>query len=127
MEPWEYLDVLFFDVASPCVSRFAYALSIELGEKNINSLALSPGWTLAERMTELTKDEIAQTHSAEYLELALLNLLRVKNVMELNGKTHEIGNLARGYGFADQGGKVSDYHSIINWRENRIMFFIELW
>lgn len=110
----QYLDDLFFDVASAGVSRMAYDLSIELEETNVFTVALSPGWTLTERMTNLTEDEIKQTHSPDYVGMAVSRLFEDKDIRNLNGKTLEIGNLARRYGFTDIDGELKDYHGQIN-------------
>lgn len=110
----KYLDDLFFDVASAGVSRLSYDLSIELEETNVFSVALSPGWTLTERMTNLTEDEIRQTHSPDYIGMAVSRLFADKDLRDLNGKTLEIGSLARRYGFNDIDGQLKDYHEQIN-------------
>ncbi len=110
----QYLDDLFFDVSSAGISRMAYDLSIELEETNVYSVALSPGWTLTERMINLTEDEKKQTHSPDYVGMAVSELFSDKDIKSLNGKTLEIGNLARRYGFTDVDGQLKDYHNSIN-------------
>lgn len=110
----KYLDDLFFDVSSAGVSRMVYDLSIELEGKNVYSVALSPGWTLTERMPNLTEDQLKQTHSPDYVGIAVSNLYMDKNIGSLNGQTLEIGSLARRYGFTDIDGKIVDYHERIN-------------
>ncbi|MGA7923647.1 MAG: SDR family NAD(P)-dependent oxidoreductase, partial [Thermoplasmata archaeon] len=50
-----YLCDLFFDVASSGVGRMVYGLALELRENKIAAVAVSPGWTRTERMTDVSK------------------------------------------------------------------------
>jgi NAD(P)-dependent dehydrogenase (short-subunit alcohol dehydrogenase family) len=101
----KYLGNVFYDVAKNGICRAAEVLASELEEHEIAVVALTPGWVLAERMTELTPSQRAQTESVEYIGRAIAALAADPAVMRRSGQVLAVGNLAREYGFTDVDGR----------------------
>jgi NAD(P)-dependent dehydrogenase (short-subunit alcohol dehydrogenase family) len=101
----KYLGNVFYDVAKNGICRAAEVLAGELEEHEIAVVALTPGWVLAERMTELTPSQRAQTESVEYIGRAIAALAADPGVMRRSGQVLAVGNLAREYGFTDVDGR----------------------
>jgi NAD(P)-dependent dehydrogenase (short-subunit alcohol dehydrogenase family) len=101
----KYLGNVFYDVAKNGACRAAEVLSAELEDHDIAVLALTPGWVLVERMTELTPAQRAQTESPEYIGRAVAALASDPGVMRRSGQALAVGNLAREYGFTDVDGR----------------------
>jgi hypothetical protein len=76
-------------------------------------LALTPGWMLVERMTELTPGQRAQTESPEYIGRAVAALASDPGVMRRSGQALAVGNLAREYGFTDVDGRQPTAYPIV--------------
>ena len=100
-----YLGNVFYDVAKNAVCRMAFGLAEELAEHEIAVVAVSPGWMLVERMTELSERERAQTESVEYLGRAVAALAADPAVIRRSGQACAVGTLAREYGFTDIDGR----------------------
>lgn len=111
-----YIYDLFFDVASSGVGRMAYGLALELRPKGLTVLALSPGWTRTEAMRGLPAKVLRSIPSPEYVGRAVVHLALDRRVAKKTGKIHEIGALAREYGFTDVDGRRVDYHAEISGR-----------
>ena len=77
----KYLGNVFYDVAKNGICRAAEVLAGELEEHEIAVVALTPGWVLVERMTELTAAQRAQTESPEYIGRAVAALASDPAVM----------------------------------------------
>jgi NAD(P)-dependent dehydrogenase (short-subunit alcohol dehydrogenase family) len=106
-----YLGDLFFDVASAAVGRMVYGLTLELRKKKISAVAVSPGWTRTERMTDVPqKVLLAKAQSPEYMGRAIVHLALDPQVSVKSGRNLEVGELAREYGFRDIDGRSWDYH-----------------
>jgi NAD(P)-dependent dehydrogenase (short-subunit alcohol dehydrogenase family) len=106
-----YLADLFFDVASAGVGRMVYGLALELRPKKIAAVAVSPGWTRTERMTDVPAGVLhRQAQSPEYVGRAVVNLALDQRVLTKSGRILEVGQLAREYGFRDVDGRFWDYH-----------------
>jgi len=101
----KYLGNVFYDVAKNGICRAAEVLASELEDHEIAVLALTPGWVLAERMTDLTPSQRAQTESVEYIGRAVAALAADPGVMRRSGQALAVGNLAREYGFTDVDGR----------------------
>ena len=107
-----YLLDLFFDVASSGVGRMVYGLSKELSSKKISAVAVSPGWTRTERMTDVPKKVLnKEAHSAEYVGRAIVHLAMDPKILKKSGQVLEIGALSREYHFRDIDGMFHDYHA----------------
>lgn len=109
----KYLGNVFYDVAKNGICRAAEVLAGELEEHEITVLALTPGWVLAERMTDLTDQQRAQTESPEYIGRAIAALAADPGVMRRTGQTLAVGNLAREYGFTDVDGRQPTAYPIL--------------
>jgi NAD(P)-dependent dehydrogenase (short-subunit alcohol dehydrogenase family) len=109
----KYLGNVFYDVAKNGICRAAEVLAGELEEHEIAVLALTPGWVLAERMTELTPGQRAQTESAEYIGRAVAALAADPGIMRRSGQALAVGNLAREYGFTDVDGRQPTAYPLI--------------
>lgn len=105
-----YLYDLFFDVASSGVGRMVYGLSKELHSKNITALAVSPGWTRTERMSDVPSKVLSKLQSPEYIGRAIVYLAIDPNIMTKTGQIVEVGALAKEYGFRNVDGRLIDYH-----------------
>jgi NAD(P)-dependent dehydrogenase (short-subunit alcohol dehydrogenase family) len=110
----KYLGNVFYDVAKNGICRAAEVLAGELEEHEIAVLALTPGWVLAERMTELTPDQRAQTESPEYIGRAVAALASDPAIMRRTGQALAAGNLAREYGFTDVDGRQPTAYPIVS-------------
>jgi NAD(P)-dependent dehydrogenase (short-subunit alcohol dehydrogenase family) len=109
----KYLGNVFYDVAKNGICRAAEVLAGELEGHEIAVLALTPGWVLAERMTELTPSQRAQTESVEYIGRAIAALAADPGVMRRSGQVLAVGNLAREYGFTDVDGRQPTAYPIV--------------
>ncbi len=106
-----YLFDLFFDVASAGVGRMVYGLSRELRPKRIAAVAVTPGWTRTERMTDVPAKVLRALPSPEYVGRAVVHLALDPAVMEKSGQILEVGALAREYGFRNVDDRLIDYHA----------------
>ena len=109
----KYLGNVFYDVAKNGICRAAEVLAGELEDYEIAVLALTPGWVLAERMTELTPTQRAQTESVEYIGRAIAALAADPGIMRRSGQALAVGNLAREYGFTDIDGSQPTAYPIV--------------
>jgi NAD(P)-dependent dehydrogenase (short-subunit alcohol dehydrogenase family) len=110
----KYLGNVFYDVAKNGVCRAAEVLAGELEDHDIAVIALTPGWVLVERMTELTAGQRAQTESSEYIGRAVAALASDPGVMRRSGQALAVGNLAREYGFTDIDGRQPTAYPIVS-------------
>jgi NAD(P)-dependent dehydrogenase (short-subunit alcohol dehydrogenase family) len=110
----KYLGNVFYDVAKNGACRAAEVLAGELEEHEIAVLALTPGWVLAERMTGLTEQQLAQTESPEYIGRAIAALASDPGVMRRSGQSLAAGDLARVYGFTDIDGRQPTGYPIVS-------------
>jgi NAD(P)-dependent dehydrogenase (short-subunit alcohol dehydrogenase family) len=109
----KYLGNVFYDVAKNGICRAAEVLAGELEDHEIAVVALTPGWVLAERMTELSDSQRAQTESPEYIGRAIAALAADPGVVRRSGQTLAVGNLAREYGFTDIDGRQPTAYPIV--------------
>jgi NAD(P)-dependent dehydrogenase (short-subunit alcohol dehydrogenase family) len=109
----KYLGNVFYDVAKNGICRAAEVLASELEDHEIAVLALTPGWVLAERMTDLTPSQRAQTESVEYIGRAIAALAADPGVMRRSGQALAVGDLAREYGFTDVDGRQPTAYPIV--------------
>ena len=109
-----YLVDLFFDVASAGVGRMVYGLALELRSRGITAVAVSPGWTRTERMTDVPAEVLRrEAQSPEYIGRAIVLLAMDSKVLAKSGQILEVGQLAKEYGFRDVDGRFWDYHAAI--------------
>ena len=109
----KYLGNVFYDVAKNGICRAAQVLAGELEDHEVAVVALTPGWVLVERMTELTDSERAQTESPEYIGRAVAALASDPGVLRKSGQALAVGNLAREYGFTDVDGRQPTAYPIV--------------
>jgi len=109
----KYLGNVFYDVAKNGACRAAEVLAGELEDHEIAVVALTPGWVLVERMTELTPAQLAQTESPEYIGRAVAALATDPGVMRRSGQALAAGDLAREYGFTDIDGRQPTAYPIV--------------
>jgi len=109
----KYLGNVFYDVAKNGICRAAEVLAGELEDHEIAAVALSPGWMLVERMTELTAGQRAETESPEYMGRAVAALAADPGVMRRTGQALAVGCLAREYGFTDIDGRQPTAYPIV--------------
>ncbi|MGO8960026.1 MAG: SDR family NAD(P)-dependent oxidoreductase [Streptosporangiaceae bacterium] len=109
----KYLGNVFYDVAKNGICRAAEVMAGELEDHEVAVVALTPGWVLVERMTELTAGQRAQTESPEYIGRAVAALARDPGVLRKSGQALAVGNLAREYGFTDIDGSQPAAYPIV--------------
>jgi NAD(P)-dependent dehydrogenase (short-subunit alcohol dehydrogenase family) len=110
----KYLCDLFFDVASVAVGRMVYGLALELRGRRLAAVAVSPGWTRTERMTDVpTRVLQAKAQSPEYVGRAIACLALDPKRMAKSGQVLEVGQLAKEYHVRDIDGRFWDYHSTV--------------
>jgi NAD(P)-dependent dehydrogenase (short-subunit alcohol dehydrogenase family) len=109
----KYLGNVFYDVAKNGACRAAEVLAGELEGHEVAVIALTPGWVLAERMTDLTPGQRAQTESPEYIGRAVAALASDPGVMRRSGQALAVGDLAREYGFSDVDGLQPTAYPIV--------------
>jgi NAD(P)-dependent dehydrogenase (short-subunit alcohol dehydrogenase family) len=110
----KYLGNVFYDVAKNGACRAAEVLAGELEDHEIAVVALSPGFMLVERMTDLTEGQRAQTESPEYMGRAVAALASDPGIMRRSGQTLAVGDLARAYGFTDIDGSQPTAYPIVS-------------
>jgi NAD(P)-dependent dehydrogenase (short-subunit alcohol dehydrogenase family) len=109
----KYLGNVFYDVAKNGICRAAEVLASELEEHEVAVLALTPGWVLTERMTDLSEHQRAQTESPEYIGRAIAALASDPGIARRTGQTLAVGDLAREYGFTDVDGRQPTAYPIV--------------
>jgi NAD(P)-dependent dehydrogenase (short-subunit alcohol dehydrogenase family) len=109
----KYLGNVFYDVAKNGICRAAEVMAGELEKHEIAIVALTPGWVLVERMTELNEAQRAQTESPEYIGRAIAALASDPGVTRRSGRTLAVGDLAREYGFTDIDGRQPTAYPIV--------------
>ncbi|HUQ01805.1 MAG TPA: SDR family oxidoreductase [Kofleriaceae bacterium] len=106
---------LFYDLAKTTMSRLAFAVAEELRPHGVTSLAVSPGWMRTELiLAAFATDEahwrdvppLARTESPRYVGRAVAALAADPDVQRRSGAVHQVGDLARDYGFTDLDGRV---------------------
>lgn len=108
----KYFQPLSYFLAKNTINQMAYGMGLELREHNITAIALSPGWMRTEAVMaviapngEPKPEEYAQTESVEYIGRAVVALASDPHVINKNGQTWTVGDLAREYGFTDVDGR----------------------
>lgn len=106
---------LFYDLAKSTMSRLAFAVAEELRPHGVTSLAVSPGWMRTELILAAFKTDeahwqecppLARTESPRYVGRAVVALAADSEVHRRSGGVHQVGDLAREYGFTDIDGRV---------------------
>jgi NAD(P)-dependent dehydrogenase (short-subunit alcohol dehydrogenase family) len=119
---FNYRGNLFYDLAKVSVIRLAHAMSNELREHNITSLALTPGYLRSEAMLDgfgvteenwreaVKKDpHFAESETPFYIGRAVVALASDPNVREKSGKALATWHLAPEYGFTDVDGRQPNW------------------
>jgi NAD(P)-dependent dehydrogenase (short-subunit alcohol dehydrogenase family) len=106
---------LFYDLAKSTMVRLAFDVAKELEPHGVTSLAVSPGWMRTELILAAFKTDeqhwrevppLARTESPRYLGRAIVALATDPKVHAKTGGLHQVGDLAREYGFTDIDGRV---------------------
>ena len=106
---------LFYDLAKAALCRLAFSVAEELRPHGVTSLAVSPGWMRTEIILAAFKTDeqswaqvppLARTESPRYLGRGVAALAADANVHAKTGGVHQVGDLARDYGFTDIDGRV---------------------
>jgi len=105
---------LFYDLAKAALGRLAFSVAEELRPHGVTSLAVSPGWMRTEIILAAFKTDeshwqdvppLVRTESVRYIGRAVAALARDPNVHVKSGAVHQVGDLAREYGFTDVDGR----------------------
>jgi NAD(P)-dependent dehydrogenase (short-subunit alcohol dehydrogenase family) len=106
---------LFYDLAKAALCRLAFSVAEEMRPHGVTSLAVSPGWMRTELILAAFKTDeqswttvppLARTESPRYLGRAVAALAADANVFAKTGGVHQVGDLAREYGFTDIDGRI---------------------
>jgi NAD(P)-dependent dehydrogenase (short-subunit alcohol dehydrogenase family) len=116
-----YRNSTFYDLAKTSVTRLAWALGHELGDRGATAVALTPGWMRSEAMLEIygvsesnwregTKrsPHFAISETPRYVGRAVAALAADPEVARWNGQSLSSGQLAQVYGFTDLDGTQPD-------------------
>jgi NAD(P)-dependent dehydrogenase (short-subunit alcohol dehydrogenase family) len=108
-----YLRNIFYDLSKNAISRLVWAMSQELRDHNIASVAVAPGFMRTERVTEAFRRAGAADalngpggpkETPTYLARAIVALVADPQILEKSGQLLEVGTLAREYNFTDVDG-----------------------
>jgi NAD(P)-dependent dehydrogenase (short-subunit alcohol dehydrogenase family) len=112
---------LFYDLAKTSLTRLAWGLGQEVGERGATAVALTPGWLRSELMlehygvTEATWREgtarsphFCISESPRFVGRAVAALAADPDVARWNGQSLSSGGLAQVYGFTDLDGTQPD-------------------
>ena len=106
---------MFYDLAKATMNRLAFDVAEELRPHGVTSLALSPGWMRTELILAAFKTDeqhwrdvppLARTETPRYLGRAVAALAADPDVQRKTGGVHQVGDLAREYGFTDVDDRV---------------------
>jgi NAD(P)-dependent dehydrogenase (short-subunit alcohol dehydrogenase family) len=116
-----YRVSLFYDLAKTTLTRLAWGLARELGERGATAVALTPGWLRSEVMLEhygVREDNWREgcertphfciSESPRFVGRAVAALAADPEVARWNGTSLSSGGLAREYGFTDLDGTRPD-------------------
>jgi NAD(P)-dependent dehydrogenase (short-subunit alcohol dehydrogenase family) len=116
-----YRNSTFYDLAKTSVTRLAWALGHELGDRGATAVALTPGWMRSEAMLDIygvsesnwrdatqRSPHFAISESPIYLGRAVAALAGDPEVRRWNGQSLSSGQLAQVYGFTDLDGTQPD-------------------
>jgi len=116
-----YRNSTFYDLAKTSVTRLAWALGHELGDRGATALALTPGWMRSEAMLDIygvsesnwrdatqRSPHFAISESPTYLGRAVAALAGDPELGRWNGRSLSSGQLAQVYGFTDLDGTQPD-------------------
>ncbi|NNF26538.1 MAG: SDR family NAD(P)-dependent oxidoreductase [Gemmatimonadetes bacterium] len=112
-----YRGQIFYDLCKACVSRLAYAMSVELSGRPITALAMTPGFLRSEAMLDhfgvseanwrdaVAQDRhFAQSETPLYVGRAIAALAADPEVGRYAGRTLTSWDIAREYGLRDADG-----------------------
>lgn len=112
-----YRGQIFYDLCKACVSRLAYAMSVELSGRPITALAMTPGFLRSEAMLDhfgvseanwrdaVAQDRhFAQSETPLYVGRAIAALAADPEVVRYAGRTLTSWDIAREYGLRDADG-----------------------
>jgi NAD(P)-dependent dehydrogenase (short-subunit alcohol dehydrogenase family) len=116
-----YRNSTFYDLAKTSVTRLAWALGHELGDRGATAVALTPGWMRSEAMLDIygvsesnwrdatqRSPHFAISESPIYLGRAVAALAGDPELRRWNGQSLSSGQLAQVYGFTDLDGTRPD-------------------
>jgi NAD(P)-dependent dehydrogenase (short-subunit alcohol dehydrogenase family) len=116
-----YRNSTFYDLAKTSITRLAWALGRELGDRGATAVALTPGWMRSEAMLDIygvsesnwrdatqRSPHFAISETPLYLGRAVAALAGDPEVARWNGQSLSSGQLAQVYGFTDLDGTQPD-------------------
>ena len=116
-----YRNSTFYDLAKTSITRLAWALGRELGDRGATAVALTPGWMRSEAMLDIygvseanwrdaTKrsPHFAISETPLYVGRAVAALAADPELARWNGQSLSSGQLAQVYGFTDLDGTQPD-------------------
>jgi NAD(P)-dependent dehydrogenase (short-subunit alcohol dehydrogenase family) len=129
-----YRGNLFYDLAKSSGARLAYAMSVELYDRGVTALAVTPGFLRSEAMlerfgvTEATwRDGAKQdphfiaSETPAYVGRAVAALAADPHVGQRTGRAFSSWGLARAYGFTDVDGRQPHWDDHLDaWVEGRL-------
>lgn len=122
-----YRGHLFYDLAKSSVVRLAYGMSMELRERGVTALAVTPGFLRSEAMLDhfgvteanwrdagSSDPHFLQSETPYYVGRAVAALAADPQVGAKAGGVYGSWTLAREYGFCDVDGRQPDFASYID-------------
>ena len=117
-----YRGHILYDLVKASLARLAYGMAMELAERGVTALALSPGFLRSEAVLDhfgvgeanwtdaIAADPyFAESETPQLVGRAAVALATDPDVKRKTGLVHFASDLARDYGFADVDGRVPDF------------------
>lgn len=105
----KFLQTTMYDTAKAAIDRLAFGMAQELRKYKIAVLSIHPGWVRTERvlkaMEGASQEELAASHSPQYVGRAIAALAADSQIMDKSGKTLRVGEIAKAYEFTDVDGR----------------------
>jgi NAD(P)-dependent dehydrogenase (short-subunit alcohol dehydrogenase family) len=102
-----------YESSKAAKNRLVYALGHHLRDKGIPVIAVAPGWMRTELMeVHHDSEELAgRTESPHYAARGVVALAGDPDALRLTGRTMDVADLARTYGFTDVDGTSPDFNA----------------
>jgi NAD(P)-dependent dehydrogenase (short-subunit alcohol dehydrogenase family) len=102
-----------YESSKAAKNRLVYALGHHLRDKGIPVIGIAPGWMRTELMEVHHDPEelVGRTESPHYAARGVVALASDPDALRLTGRTMDVADLARTYGFTDLDGTRPDFNA----------------